>query len=76
MARTVGDTDGMNDAREDLIKLGEKHPGLDINPGTITSELEKSKKQYDRATKEMVNGVRYSKKMLQELKADAAEYGD
>jgi len=74
VARTVGDTDGMIEARDKLIELGEKHPGLGVNAGTITSDLEKSKKQFDRATKEMVNGVRYSKKMLKELKADAAEY--
>ena len=74
MARTVGDIDTMDEARNDLIELGEKHPGLGINPGTITQDLQKSKKQFDRATKEMVNGVRYSKKMLKELKEDAAEY--
>ena len=74
VARTVGDTDGMIEARDKLIELGEKHPGLGVNAGTITSDLEKSKKQFDRATKEMVNGVRYSKKMLKELQADAAEY--
>lgn len=74
MARTVGDIDSMDETRDELIELGEKHPGLGINAGTITSSLEKSKKQFDRATKEMVNGVRYSKKMLKELQADAAEY--
>ena len=74
LARTVGDIDGMDEARDKLIELGEKHPGLGINPGTITQDLQKSKKQFDRATKEMVNGVRYSKKMLKELKEDAAEY--
>ena len=76
VARTVGDADGMDEARDKLIELGEKHPGLGINAGTITQDLEKSKKQFDRATKEMVNGVRYSKKMLKELQADATEYGD
>ena len=74
MARTVGDVESMNEVRDELIELGDKHPGLGINAGTITSTLEKSKKQFDRATKEMVNGVRYSKKMLKELQADAAEY--
>jgi hypothetical protein len=74
MARTVGDVEAMNEAKDELIELGDKHPGLGINAGTITSDLEKSKKQFDRATKEMVNGVRYSKKMLKELQANAAEY--
>ena len=74
MARTVGDVEAMNEAKDELIELGDKHPGLGINAGTITSDLEKSKKQFNRATKEMVNGVRYSKRMLKELQADAAEY--
>ena len=74
VARTVGDIDGMEDARDKLIELGDKHPGLGINGATISEVLEKSKVQYDRATKEMVNGVRYSKKMLKELQADADEY--
>ena len=57
-----------------LIRLGEKHKGLGINAGTINQDLEKSKKQYDRATKEMVHGVRYSKKMLKEVQSDMREY--
>ena len=75
-ARTFGDTEGMEEARQELIELGAKHPGLGINPGTVRNDLEKSKKQYDRATKEMIHGVRYSKKMLGEIKQDMAEYGD
>ena len=66
----------MEEARQELIELGAKHPGLGINPGTVRNDLEKSKKQYDRATKEMIHGVRYSKKMLGEIKQDMAEYGD
>lgn len=75
-ARTFGDTDGMQEARDGLLELGEKHKGLGINAGTINSDLEKSKKQYDRATREMVHGVRYSKKMKAELLQDSEEYGD
>jgi hypothetical protein len=74
VARQVGDTDAMMDAREDLLKLGDKHPGLGINPGTIQGILYKSQKQFDKATKEMVNGVRYSKKMLAEIQQDMREF--
>jgi hypothetical protein len=74
LARTVGDADGMNDAKEKLVELGAKHPGLGLNAGTINGILENSRKQYSQATKEMVHGVRYSKKMLKELQSDAAEY--
>jgi hypothetical protein len=36
--------------------------------------LYKSQKQFDKATKEMVNGVRYSKKMLAEIQQDMREF--
>ena len=74
MARTLGDTDGMNEARNQLLELGEKHPGLGISSGTISKKLEASKKQYDKATKSMVHGVQYSKGMLKEIKQDMSEY--
>jgi len=47
--------------------LGEKHPGLGINGGTISDILAKSKKAQDRATKEMVHGVRFSPRMRKEI---------
>ena len=74
LARTVGDPDGMNKAREDLLKIGEKHPGLGINGGTVTGILYRSQKEFDKATKEMVHGVRYSKKMLKEVQQDMREF--
>jgi hypothetical protein len=74
LARTVGDAEGMNDARDELLKLGAKHPGLGLNEGTINEALQDSADAYNRATKEMVHGVRFSKKMAKELKADSAEY--
>jgi hypothetical protein len=74
LARTVGDAEGMNDARDELLKLGAKHPGLGLNAGTINEALQDSADAYNKATKEMVHGVRFSKKMAKELKADSAEY--
>jgi len=74
LARTVGDAEGMSDARDELLKLGAKHPGLGLNAGTINEALQDSADAYNRATKEMVHGVRFSKKMAKELKADSAEY--
>jgi hypothetical protein len=74
LARTVGDADDMLDAREKLVELGTKHPGLGLNAGTITEILENSRRQYNQATKEMAHGVRYSKKMLSELKSRSTEY--
>jgi hypothetical protein len=74
LARTLGDTSGMEEARNDLLELGGKHPGLKLNAGTIESMLQDSKREYDRATKEMAHGVRSSKKMTSELKSRSAEY--
>jgi hypothetical protein len=75
-AKREGDTDGMNDAREKLLEMGAKHPGLDITPATINDVLKRSGKAQDRATKEMMNGARYNKKRLAEIKASLAEYED
>jgi hypothetical protein len=75
-AKREGDTDGMNDAREKLLEMGAKHPGLDITPATINDVLKRSGKAQDRATKEMMNGVRYNKKRLKEIQASLAEYED
>jgi len=74
LARTLGDTSGMEEARNDLLELGGKHPGLKLNAGTIEGMLQDSKREYDRATKEMAHGVRFSKKMTSELKSRSAEY--
>ncbi len=74
LAGRVGDYEGREEFKQDLLDLGAKHPGLGINAGTINSVIDRSMKAQERATKEMVNGVRYSKKMLKELQADAAEY--
>jgi hypothetical protein len=74
LANRVGDIEGREEFKQDLLDLGDKHPGLGINAGTISSVINRSMKAQERATKEMVNGVRYSKRMLKELQADAAEY--
>lgn len=74
LAKRVNDPEGMMDARDKLLEIGLKHPGLGITPGTITDILSRSMKAQERATKEMVHGVRYSKKMLKEIQADMAEY--
>jgi len=74
MAKREGDTDEMNDIRDRLLQLGQKHPELKINGSTIYDILDKSVKAQDRATKEMIAGVRYNKKRLQAVKADMAEF--
>jgi hypothetical protein len=76
IAKREGDFTGMQDFKEDLLDLGAKHPELGINNGTVTDILSNSLKAQERATKEMINGVRYNKKRLETVKASQAEYED
>ena len=76
MAKREGDVEGMEDAREKLLEIGAKHPGLEITPGNVNEVLSRSIKAQERATKDMINGARYNKKRLEEIKASLAEYED
>jgi hypothetical protein len=76
MAKREGDVEGMEEAREKLLEIGAKHPGLEINPGNVNSVLNRSIKAQERATNDMINGARYNKKRLEEIKASLAEYED
>jgi hypothetical protein len=75
-ASRMGDYDGREEAKQKLLELGAKHPTLGINPVTIRDTIDRSIAAQKRATKEMINGVRYSPKMLKEIKKDLAEYED
>jgi hypothetical protein len=76
MAKREGDVEGMEDAREKLLEIGAKHPGLEITPGNVNEVLNRSIKAQERATNDMINGARYNKKRLEEIKASLAEYGN
>jgi len=76
IAKREGDLDGMNNAKEKLLEIGAKHPGLGITQGTVADVLNRSIKAQERATKEMINGVRYNKKRLKEVQDSMAEYED
>lgn len=67
VATRVGDSDAKKAAKDKLLELGAKHRGLEINEATIGDILDRSMKAQERATKETVNGVRYSSKMRKEL---------
>jgi hypothetical protein len=75
-AKRNGDTDGMADVRDKLLEMGAKHPELGISPVTVKGILDRSMTAQERASKEMLNGVRYNKKRLAEVKASLAEYED
>jgi hypothetical protein len=76
MAKREGDIEGMEEAREKLLEIGAKHPGLEITPGNVNDVLNRSMKAQERATNDMINGARYNKKRLEEIKASLAEYED
>lgn len=76
VAHRVGDTDAKQEAKEKLLELGAKHKGLEINRATIGDILDRSMQAQERATKETVNGVRYSSKMRKELMDMAKELED
>jgi hypothetical protein len=76
MAKREGDVEGMEEAREKLLEIGAKHPGLEITPGNVNDVLNRSIKAQERATNDMINGARYNKKRLEEIKASLAEYED
>jgi hypothetical protein len=70
ISNRMGDFEAKNKAKEELKELNKKHPGLGITEDTFISSAE----SFKQATKEMVNGVRYNKKLSKERLADAAEY--
>jgi phage terminase large subunit-like protein len=76
IAKREGDFAGMQDFKDDLLELGAKHPELGINNGSVGDILSNSLKAQERATKEMIKGVRYNKKRLETVKASQAEYED
>jgi hypothetical protein len=49
---------------------------LGINGATVRDILDRSVKAQERATKEMLHGVRYNKKRLETVKASLAEYDE
>jgi len=76
IAKREGDVEGMNAAKEKLLEMGAKHPGLGITPGTVNTVIKNSVKAQERATKEMIHGARYNKKRLKEVQESMAEYED
>ena len=74
LADRAGDLEGKEEAREELIDLGEKHPGLEISRGSVGESLRRSMKAQKSATKEMRHGIRYSKKMLKEIQEQEREW--
>lgn len=66
------DIDGMQDVREKLEKLYEKHPSL----GNLDTSLSKSKTAYDKQTQLMYHGITISPKLRNEMLELAADLED
>lgn len=69
VALRAGDSDAASDYMEELVKLGQKHPGL-VTPTVIKNSLA----QHMRTTATMYHGVTFNKLMRNELLANAAEF--
>jgi hypothetical protein len=72
VAGRVGDLEAQSEIKDALRELFDKHPAL----GSLNSAISSSMESHKRSTKQMVNGVLYSTKMREELKANADEMDD
>ena len=70
VAARVGDSEGMSDSIEDMLKYSNRHPTHAITAGTV----KKSMAQHMKTSQEMYHGVTLNKKLRPELLADAAEF--
>lgn len=74
MASRVGDADGMQEAKEKLKKLDEKHKKL--FPDGVDKAIQRSMTQHAKTTERMYHGVLFSRALEDELRKDAAELED
>jgi negative regulator of replication initiation len=65
-----GDSEGMSDAVNDMLKFSAKHPAFAITAETVKNSMA----QHQRTTQQMYNGVLFNKNMRDELIQDAAEF--
>jgi hypothetical protein len=74
VASRVGDADGMQEAKEELKKLGDKHKNL--FPDGLNKTIQRSMAQHAKSTERMYHGVLFSRALEDELRKDAAELED
>ena len=74
VASRMGDTEGVQDAKEALGELRQKYPKL--FPEGIEQSIQRSMAQHKRTTKEMYHGITLSKAMRDDLINLASEYED
>lgn len=67
------DAEGMNKAKEDLLKLGTKHPDLDYRPSNVNRKLYESIKAHESHTKKMFMAKEYPKKQMKEVMKSAKD---
>jgi hypothetical protein len=70
VAARVGDSEGMAEAVEGMLKFSKRHPSAAITVETIQNSMA----QHMKTTQEMYHGVTLNKKLRGELLQDAAEF--
>jgi hypothetical protein len=70
IAARVGDSEGMSDAIDGMLKFSKRHPSAAITPETIQNSMA----QHMKTTQDMYHGVTLNKKLRGELLQDAAEF--
>ena len=70
IAARNGDSDGMSDAIEDIMKFNKAHPTAAITPETIQNSMA----QHMKTSQEMYHGVTLNKKLRPELLENASEF--
>jgi len=61
------DREGMQEARQDLLDFGTKHPDLGHTPGTVDKTLKESLKYHEGHTKKILMGNEYPNKHLKDV---------
>jgi hypothetical protein len=70
VAARVGDSEGMSDAIDDMLKFSSRHPGFGITAETIKNSMA----QHMKTSQEMYHGVTLNKKLRSELLEHASEF--
>ena len=70
IAARVGDSEGMSDAIEGMLKFSSRHPGFGITAETIKNSMA----QHMKTSQEMYHGVTLNKKLRSELLEHASEF--
>jgi hypothetical protein len=72
IAARVGDSEGMSEAIDGMLKFSEKHPGFGITAETVKNSMA----QHMKTSREMYHGVTLNKNLRSELLEHASEFDE